>query len=64
MYQDLWGILKSECLYNPIEKEKIKSRLTAIEAITEYIEFYNNERITLKSITPSQARCNALIQNI
>lgn len=62
--ESFWGILKSESLYNPIEKEKFKSRLTAIEAITEYIEFYNNERITLKSVTPSQARCNALIQNI
>ena len=62
--ESFWGILKSECLYNINNKEKFKTRLSAINTIKQYIKFYNQTRLTLKSTTPSKARYDALSKNI
>lgn len=40
--ESLWGILKSECLYNKNNKEKFKTRIAASNTIEEYIRFYNH----------------------
>ena len=48
-----FSIIKSECIY----RQKITSFKQARELIDEYIWFYNNERIQLKTkLTPLEKR--------
>ena len=52
--ENFFGILKSEC----INRVKIKTFSEAKHLISEYIHFYNYERIQLKSkLTPHEKRC-------
>ncbi len=52
--ENFFGILKSEC----INRVKIKTINEAKRLIDEYIHFYNNERIQLKTkLTPFEKRC-------
>ena len=48
------SILKTECIY----RAKIRSYEDARLLIAAYIQFYNNERIQLKTkLTPLEMRC-------
>jgi len=48
-----FGILKTECIY----RQKIKTLQMARELIDDYIDFYNYERIQLKTrLTPFEKR--------
>ena len=52
--ENFFSILKTECIY----RQKIESFSQARRLIDDYIWFYNNERIQLKSkLTPLQKRC-------
>lgn len=52
--ENFFSILKTECIY----RHKIESFSQARSLIDDYIWFYNNERIQLKSkLTPLQKRC-------
>lgn len=52
--ENFFGILKSEC----ISRIKPKTFDQACRIIDEYIDFYNNERIQLKTkLTPYEKRC-------
>ena len=52
--ENFFSILKTECIY----RHKIESFSQARRLIDDYIWFYNNERIQLKSkLTPLQKRC-------
>ena len=54
MAENFFGILKSEC----INRRKIFTYDEARIIISEYIDFYNNERIQLKTkLTPLEKRC-------
>ena len=54
MAENFFGILKSEC----INRRKIFTYDEARLIISEYIDFYNNERIQLKTkLTPLEKRC-------
>ena len=54
MAENFFGILKSEC----INRLKIFTYDDARHIISEYIDFYNNERIQLKTkLTPLEKRC-------
>ena len=54
MAENFFGILKAEC----INRRKIFTYDEARVIIGEYIDFYNNERIQLKSkLTPLEKRC-------
>ena len=54
MAENFFGILKSEC----INRRKIFTYDEARLIIGEYIDFYNNERIQLKTkLTPLEKRC-------
>lgn len=54
MAENFFGILKSECIY----RHKLKSFDEARQMIDDYIYFYNNERIQLKTkLTPLEKRC-------
>ena len=55
--KSFWGIFKSECYYNKLNKDKSR---TKEETIKKYIEFYNKVRVNLKGTTPYQIRCNSL----
>ncbi len=52
--ENFFGILKSDMFYN----EKFKTIDDFINEVQEYIEYYNNERIScrLKGKTPQQVR--------
>jgi len=51
--ENFFGILKSEC----INRQKIKDFAMAKSLIDEYIYFYNNERIQIKTkLTPLEQR--------
>ncbi len=52
--ENFFGILKSEMFYN----EKFKTIDNFINEVQEYIEYYNNERIScrLKGKAPQQVR--------
>ena len=53
MAENFFSILKTECIY----RHKLKSFGQAIELIDEYIDFYNNERIQMKTgLTPFEKR--------
>ena len=58
--ESFWGIFKSECYYNKLNKDKFRTKEEAIKTIKEYIEFYNKVRINLKGTTPYQIRYNSL----
>ena len=54
MAENFFSILKSECIY----RNKIKTFEDARILIDDYIWFYNNERIQLKTkLTPLEKRC-------
>ena len=54
MAENFFSILKTECIYRTKLKTYEESRLL----IDEYIHFYNNERIQLKTkLTPLEKRC-------
>ena len=54
MAENFFGILKTECIY----RHKPKSFYEARQMIDDYIYFYNNERIQLKTkLTPLEKRC-------
>ena len=52
--ENFFSILKAECIY----RTKIQTYDEARLLIDEYIHFYNNERIQLKTkLTPFEKRC-------
>ena len=54
MAENFFSILKTECIY----RTKLKTYAEARLLIDEYIHFYNNERIQLKTkLTPLEKRC-------
>ena len=54
MAENFFSILKTECIY----RTKIRTHEEARLLIGEYIQFYNNERIQLKTkLTPLEKRC-------
>ena len=54
MAENFFSILKTECIY----RTKLKTCEEARLLIDEYIHFYNNERIQLKTkLTPLEKRC-------
>ena len=54
MAENFFSILKTECIY----RTKLKTYEEARLLIDEYIQFYNNERIQLKTkLTPLEMRC-------
>ena len=54
MAENFFSILKTECIY----RAKLKTYEEARLLIDEYIQFYNNERIQLKTkLTPLEKRC-------
>jgi len=54
MAENFFSILKTECIY----RTKLKTYEEARLLIGEYIHFYNNERIQLKTkLTPLEKRC-------
>ena len=54
MAENFFSILKTECIY----RAKLKTYEEARLLIDEYIHFYNNERIQLKTkLTPLEKRC-------
>ena len=57
MAENFFSILKAECIY----RQKIHSFIQARELIDDYIWFYNNERIQLKTkLTPLEKRRQAM----
>jgi transposase InsO family protein len=56
MAENFFSILKTECIY----RHKLKNFEEARQLIDEYIDFYNNERIQIKtSLTPLEKRRQA-----
>ena len=54
--ENFFGVLKTECIY----RFKFSSRKEVEQIVTEYIDFYNNERINLKNgLTPNEIRSKA-----
>ena len=54
MAENFFSILKTECIY----RTKIRTYEEARLLIGAYIQFYNNERIQLKTkLTPLEKRC-------
>ena len=54
--ENFFGILKSECLY----RAHFSSRAEVVQLVTEYVHFYNFERISLKNgLTPVEIRSKA-----
>jgi transposase InsO family protein len=52
--ENFFSILKTECIY----RAKLQTYKEACYLIDEYIHFYNNERIQLKTkLTPQEMRC-------
>ena len=53
MVENFFGILKTECIYRVNPKTLNEAR----QVVAEYIWFYNNERIQLKTkLTPLEKR--------
>ena len=54
--ENFFGTLKTECLY----RMKLTDRGQVEQAVAEYVQFYNFERINLKNgLTPHEIRCKA-----
>jgi len=54
--ENFFGTLKTECLY----RMKFSCRAEVEQAMAEYVQFYNFERINLKNgLTPSEIRSKA-----
>ena len=54
MVENFFSVLKKECIY----RTKLKTYEEARLLIEQYIHFYNNERIQLKTkLTPLEKRC-------
>ena len=52
-----FGTLKTECLY----RRKFSCRAEVEQAVAEYVQFYNYERIDLKNgLTPFEIRSKAV----
>lgn len=60
--ENFWGQLKSECYY----LENYKNSESLIKAISDYIYFYNNERLQARfdNQSPSEVRYKALKDNV
>ena len=55
--ENFFGTLKTECLY----RRKISCRAEVEQAVAEYVQFYNYERINLKNgLTPFEIRSKAV----
>ena len=55
--ENFFGMLKTECLY----RQKFNSRTDVEQAVAEYVQFYNFERIDLKNgLTPFEIRSKAV----
>ena len=55
--ENFFGILKTECLY----RAHFSSRAEVEQLVTEYVDFYNFERISLKNgLTPVEFRSKAV----
>ena len=51
--ENFFGILKTECLY----RAHFTTRAEVEQLVTEYVDFYNYERISLKNgLTPVEIR--------
>ena len=51
--ENFFGILKAECLY----RTHFSTRTEVEQLVTEYVDFYNFERISLKrGLTPVEIR--------
>lgn len=54
--ENFFGTLKTECLY----RAHFTTRKEVEELVSEYVYFYNNERINLKEgLTPNEIRSKA-----
>ena len=54
--ENFFGTLKTECLY----RTQFTSRAEVEQLVSEYVDFYNFERISLKNgLTPVEIRCKA-----
>ena len=54
--ENFFGTLKSECL----NRVKLSNRAEVEQAVAEYVQFYNFERINLKDgLTPYEIRSKA-----
>ncbi len=54
--ENFFGTLKSECLY----RTKFSNRTEVEQAVAEYVQFYNFERINMKDgLTPYEIRSKA-----
>ena len=54
--ENFFGVLKTECIY----RASFTNRKDVVRAVSEYIAFYNNERINLKNgLTPNEIRSKA-----
>ena len=54
--ENFFGTLKTECLY----RAHFSSRSEVVQLVSEYIHFYNFERISLKNgLTPVEIRSKA-----
>ena len=52
--ENFFGTLKTECLY----RAHFSTRAEVEQLITEYVHFYNFDRISLKNgLTPIEFRC-------
>lgn len=54
--ENFFGVLKTECIY----RSDFSNRKEVEQLVSEYIDFYNNERINLKNgLTPNEIRSKA-----
>ncbi|WP_457945653.1 transposase [Caproiciproducens sp. LBM24188] len=54
--ENFFGTLKTECLY----RTEFSCRAEVEQAVAEYVQFYNDERINMKKgLTPSEIRSKA-----
>ena len=54
--ENFFGTLKTECLY----RTKFSCRTEVEQAVAEYVQFYNYERINMKNgLTPFEIRSKA-----
>ena len=56
--ESFFGRLKMECFY----KREFKTKEEIVEAVKDYLDYYNHRRIQLKlkGLSPIQYRCHSL----
>ena len=56
--ESFFGRLKTECFY----KREFKTKEEIVEAVKDYLDYYNHRRIQLKlkGLSPIQYRCHSL----